>query len=133
MQGVHGKLEPAGGPLLEEEHNGRHQDCDAGQGRGEVEVLAALAQVLVVDQHRERLEALAQQHRRAEVGKGLHEHHQGRRQDRGHGQCQHNVEQAAHTDAAHIGGGLHQRVVDVLERAVHVDEHQGEELQGLDD
>lgn len=71
-----------------------------GQGRGEVEVLATLAQVLVVDQHRERLEALAQQHRRAEVGKGLHEHHQGRRQDRGHGQCQHNVEQAAHTGAA---------------------------------
>ena len=127
MQGVHGELELAGSPLLQEEDHRRDQHRDHGQGGREVPVHTAFTQVCVVDHHRERGETFAHHHGSAEISEGLHEHHQGRRQDRGHGQGQHHLEQPAHA----VGGGLHQRVVDVFERAVHIDEHQGEELQGL--
>ena len=132
MQGVHGELEAAGGPLLQEEDQRRHHDGDDGQRRGEVEVGAVFAQVLVVDQDGEGLVALTQQHGSAEVREGLHEDHQRRGQDGGHGEGHHHPEEPPHTGAAHVGGGLHEGVVDVLEGAVHVDEDQGEELQGLD-
>lgn len=76
VQGVHGKLEAAGGELLNAEDHSGDNDRNHSKGCGEVEVLAALTQVLVIDQHGEGLEALAHEHRGAEVGKGLHEHHQ---------------------------------------------------------
>ena len=131
VQGVDGEFEAAGGPLLQEEDDGRHDDGDHRQRRGEVVVAAVLAQVLVVEQDREGLEALAQHGGRAEVREGLHEDHQRGREDRRHGEVQHDLEQALHADAAHVGGGLHQGVVDALEGAVHVDEHEREELQRL--
>ena len=131
MQRIHGELEAVGAPLLDGEHDGRDDHRDDRQRGGEVAVRAAFAQVRVVDHDREGLVALADEHRRAEVRKRLHEHHQRRGENRGHGQGQHDLHQTPHTRAAHVGGGLHQRVVDVLERAVHVDEHQREELERL--
>ena len=94
-------------------------------------VAAVFAEVLIVEQHREGLEALTQHRRRTEVCEGLHEDHECGGEDRRHGQIQDDLEQTFDADAAHIGGGLHQGVVDALERTVHVNEHQREELQRL--
>ena len=44
---------------------------------------------------------------------------------------QHDAEKALHTGAAHVRRGLHEGIVNAFESAVHVDEHEREELERL--
>ena len=132
VQGADGEVVLRGGPLLHKEHRGRHKDRDDGDGSGEVVVGAVLAEVLVVDLHREGPVALADEQRRPEVREGPHEHQKRRGQDGGHGELHDDGEEPLDPRAAHVLRRLKQRVVDGLERAVHVDEDEGEELERLD-
>ena len=131
VQGVDGEFEAPCCPLLEEEYHGGDDDRDNGECGSKVVVCTVFTEILIIKQHREGLEALAEDGGRTEVGKRLHEHHECSGEDGGHSEMQHDVEKTLHTGAAHICRGLHEGIVNALESTVHVDEHEREELERL--
>ena len=131
MQRVHGEAEFLGRKFLDQENDCRQQHRNDTDGRSKVVVRAGLTEELVVDLHGEGAVALAHHERRAEVGKGAHEHQQRRSQHRRHGQPQHNLEKALDALAAEVCRGFHEAVVQIAEHAVHVDQHERIELCGL--
>ena len=131
VQGVDREFEAPCCPLLEEEYHGGDDDRDNGECGSKVVVCTVFTEILIIKQHREGLEALAEDGGRTEVGKRLHEHHECSGEDGGHSEMQHDVEKTLHTGAAHICRGLHEGIVNALESTVHVDEHEREELERL--
>ena len=76
--------------------------------------------------------ALTDQHRRAEVCEGSHEHQQGCGQQGGHDEGDDYLEEAGEPGAAQVLRRLDQGVVDVLQRTLGIQEHQREQLQRHD-
>ena len=132
VQRVDRELEAVGRELLDQEDQCRDQNGDDADRGGEMVVSTVFAEVLIINEDRERVVAAADQDRRAEVGKRTHEHQQCGGQNGRHAQAHDHAAEPLDALAAHALRSLEQRSVNIAEGAVHVDDDQREEFQRLD-
>ena len=121
-----------GNVLLDEEDQRGDDDGDDGDGGCKAVAAADLVDELGVEDDGEGAVALADEHRGTEVCKGAHEHQQSCGQQGGHDKGHDHLEEADNARAAEVLSRLDEGVVDVLQRALGVEEHQREQLERHD-
>ena len=121
-----------GNILLDEEDQRGDDDGDDGDGGCKAVAAADLVDELGIEDDGEGAVALADEHRGAEVCKGAHEHQQSCGQQGGHDKGHDYLEEAGNARAAEVLSRLDEGVVDVLQRALGVEEHQWEQLERHD-
>ena len=116
--------------LLEGQHQQGTGHDDDRQGGGHVGVDGTFRHVLVIDQYRQNRVALAQQHRRTEVRKAGHEHHDTACKDGGQNDRQGDGPDAAQLAHTQVFRRLLQRAVYAVHGTGGVQIDVGEQMQG---
>ena len=129
MQSVHRERITARQEFLDQENHRGYDDRYDAYGCRETVVRPRLAQELRVDFDGEHPVAFPDEEGRAEIGEGAHEDKEGCRQYGGHAQRDDDLEEPLYSRAAEAFRRFKERIVDILQRARHVEEDQGEELQ----
>ncbi len=131
MKCTDGELEPVCTYLLDDEDHSSYDDCNDTDGCCKVIVGTVFSKILIIDQYWKCRVASADEYRCTEIREGSHEYQKRCCQDSRHRETHDDFEESLYAAAVHAFGSFKERVVDVSERTVHVDDHQRKQLKGL--